>query len=467
MEQDLRRSLSSRLLLLTLSVIMIVEVLVYVPSVAQFRKTFILERLAAAEVAALSLGEVPRESIGSQETMTILEAAGVRGIAISREDRSELVAPDGVPPPVEARYDMRDPMAVELIEGAFETLWRGGDGVVAIVGSPPVASMESLSIILDERALFDAMAIYSRNIFLLSLIISVITAGTVFLWLNKLLLGPLQRIIRSMTAFAEHPDDPAAMITPSGRRDEVGLAEQQLARMQEDLRHALNQRRRLADLGAAVSKVNHDLRNILATAQLASDRLLAVEDPKIKAMSERMISAIDRAIALCERTLKYGKAEEPPARLQQVALRPLVAEVGVSLGLSDGRPVTWCNEVENDTVVQADPDQLFRILLNLGRNAVQAINNKTGEIRIAAEHNNGAVNIRMTDSGPGLPAEVQENLFVPFASSGKGGTGLGLAISAELTRGQGGDIALETTGETGTVFRLTLSAARSRGPRAA
>lgn len=451
-------SVSSRLLWLTMCFVMVVEVFIYVPSIAQFRLSFLQDRMAAAQIAAYSLMEAPSMTVSEPLKNTLLNTAGVIGVVLRLPDRSRLVLEDSMPDELDAMYDLRTGGPLVLIGDAFATLARGGDGVIQVVDEAAGLEGEEIAVILREDALFAAMMTYSRNILLLSVLISLFTAGLVFLSLNWLLVRPMTRITASMVRFREKPGDPERILKPSRRTDEVGLAERELARMQEELRRALNQRRRLANLGAAVSKVNHDLRNILATAQLSSDSLLMAEDPRIKALSERLIASIDRAIGLCERTLKYGRAEEPPPEKKPVALRSMAEEVALSLGLdSKAGEIDFDNAVAPETTICADPDHLFRILMNLGRNAVDAMQGEGGRLRISASHENGSDIIRVADTGPGLPEKARSNLFVPFkGAAGGNGTGLGLAIVAELAEANGGAVSLEQTGPQGTVFCIRL-----------
>ncbi len=127
------------------------------------------------------------------------------------------------------------------------------------------------------------------------------TAALVYLSLQWLLVRPMRRMTASMTRFREDPEDASRMIVPSGRADEIGLAESELAVMQETVRQALGQRARLAALGTAVTKINHDLRNILSTARLVTDGLTASAAPEVRRLAPRLIDAIDRAVALCRR----------------------------------------------------------------------------------------------------------------------------------------------------------------------
>jgi len=121
--------------------------------------------------------------------------------------------------------------------------------------------------------------------------------------------------------------------------------------------------------------------------------------------------------------------------------------------------VSLSEDVPGTLVVKADPEQLFRVIFNLVRNARQAIaqTGKPGEISVAAEAQDTAWVIRVSDTGPGLPAKAREHLFQPFQGGArKGGSGLGLVIAQDLIRSHGGRLELETTGPEGTTFLITL-----------
>ena len=100
----------------------------------------------------------------------------------------------------------------------------------------------------------------------------------------------------------------------TGRGDEIGVAERELASMQRQLSSLLAQKNRLAQLGMAVSKINHDLRNMLANAQLISDRLVAIPDPTVQRFVPKLIASLDRAIQFCNASLQFGGSQKrPPA----------------------------------------------------------------------------------------------------------------------------------------------------------
>jgi len=453
------KSVSARLLLLTICFVMVVEVFVWVPSVAQFRRSFLEQRMTAGEIAALSLLEMPERTISRELETRLLETAGVLAVSLRIDDRSHLILRSEAPAQLDAEYDLRNRNPFLLIGEVVSTLRRGGNGVIRVVGDPSNRLGADIAIILREETLFSAMMTYSRNVLLLSIIISIFTAALVFLSIHWLLVRPMRRITRSMVEFSKHPEDPERVLVPSSRSDEVGVAERELAHMQEELRSTLTQRKRLANLGTAVSKVNHDLRNILATAHLSSDRLLMMDDPKIRELTQRLISSIDRAIDLCERTLKYGRADEPPPKKQDFDLHRLIEDVKLSLGLDEGEDgISFENRVPGEFVMHADPDHMFRVLMNLGRNAAAALEQtKGGTLAFDAETRDGCTFLRVSDTGPGLPEQTKENLFVPFkGGTGARGSGLGLAIVAELVETNGGRVDLEKSDADGTTFVIEI-----------
>jgi signal transduction histidine kinase len=259
--------------------------------------------------------------------------------------------------------------------------------------------------------------------------------------------------------FSERPEDPSRVISPSSRRDEIGTAERELSAMQQELSETLSQKTRLAALGLAVSKISHDLRNMLSSAQLLSDRLSTVKDPTVQRLVPKLLASLDRAIRLCARTLDFGQAQEVPPRRKRFALAPLVSEVGDSLGLPRPNLVDWSIEIEEELEVDADRDQLYRVLSNLCRNAVQALESEAtthGEILVAARREGTVTIIDVADTGPGVPEKARANLFKAFQSvARKGGAGLGLAIAQELVQAHGGQIAL-VGNEGGAKFRVTI-----------
>lgn len=456
----LRRSLSRRLLVLTVFFVMLSEVLIFVPSIANFRKAWLEQHMDAAQIAALALEATPDNMISPSLQQELLENAQVFAVSLHRSDAHRLMLSEKMPPAIDAVFDLRHAMVPTLLMDAFDTLAAGDGRVVEVTGVPRFGAGDDIQIVIDETPLRHAMIEYGIRIFWLSALISAVTAGLIFAVLHLVIVRPVRRLTENMVAFRRNPEDARRLIEPSTREDEIGIAERELGAMQRRIRATLNERARLASLGAAVSKINHDLRNILANAQLLSDRIGAVDDPTVRHLAPRLFASIDRAIDLCTRTLRFGRADEEPPMRSRFDLKALVDEVHELAGLAEDAKIVWTNDVPPGFEVEADRDHMFRILLNLGRNAVQAIEGEErpeGEIRIAAHRARDHIHIDVTDTGPGLPDKAKAHLFEAFSGGARaGGTGLGLAIADELARGHGGHIDLVSSNAEGTHFRICI-----------
>jgi signal transduction histidine kinase len=456
-----RLGLSAKLLVLTILFVMIAEVLIYVPSVANFRLNWLNDRLSAAYTAALVLDAAPEGMISESLARDVLASIGARAIVMKTGNQRRLLAANNMPDKVDQEVDVRSVPWYRAIVDAFDTLLSTENDIIRAVGPAPKGA-EFIEIVIDEVPVRQAMVKYSIDILLVSLLISGITAMLVYLALHYLFVRPLRRITANMTAFHTAPENPASVIATSGRQDEIGTAERELAAMQRDLASMLAQKNRLAALGLAVSKINHDLRNLLTTAQLFSDRLLRLPDPHVQRFAPKLMRALERAIAFCESTLSYGRAQEQPPDRRMVALEPLVEEVRETLGLDPGGSIRWIGAVERGLMVDADPDQLFRVLLNLARNAVQALESREtrdpgrDQVRITGRREGSVVVIEVSDTGPGVAPQTRARLFEAFQTSDRsGGSGLGLAIAAELVRAHGGELGL-VDGTIGATFHLTI-----------
>jgi signal transduction histidine kinase len=284
----------------------------------------------------------------------------------------------------------------------------------------------------------------------------------VYLALHFMFVRPMRRITRNIMAFRADPENPSRTIRVSKRNDEIGVTERELASMQSNLTSMLHQRSRLAALGLAVSKINHDLRNMLASAQLVSDQLSSVRDPRVQRFAPKLLRTLERAIEFCQSTLSYGRAQEAPPDRRMVPVEPLADEVRETLGLNAESNIGWIVSIERGLEMDADHDHMFRVLLNLTRNAMQALearapnNPLRDQIRMTGRREGGVVVIEVSDTGPGFPPRAREHLFQAFSGSSRpGGTGLGLAIAAELVRAHGGEIRL-VEGTIGATFHLTI-----------
>ncbi|MDX3805979.1 MAG: HAMP domain-containing sensor histidine kinase [Bosea sp. (in: a-proteobacteria)] len=464
-----RLGLSAKLLLVTVLFVMLAEVLIYVPSIANFRRNWLNDRIAAAQVAALVLEGAPEDGLPEGSENRLLMGVGARAIAARVGGARRLLSLDSMPPPEVARsVDLRQLDWWSSIRDAVAVLVAPATMPIRVVGEA-VGGADFVEIVIDEAPLRRAMLKFSWSLLLISLVLIGLTALAVYIALNSLIVGPIRQLAANVMEFEADPENPQRIIEPSLRADEIGEAERALARMQGTLADELRTKKHLAELGLAVSKINHDLRNMLAAAQLMSDQLVETRDAKIRRFAPRLIATLGRAIEFCQATLAYGRAAEATPSLRQVSLRQLVTEQAELLGLADNKQVRFDNQVPADLSAACDADQMARVLTNLMRNAVQALTQAGAEegsqptLTVTGAPTNGSVTLRVIDNGPGVPQRAQANLFQAFRGSvTPGGTGLGLAVAAELVRLHGGTIALEPS-PVGAVFRVSLPLRRHNG----
>ena len=456
-----RLGLSGKLLLLTIPMILIAGFLIYVAAIANFRINRLNDRLAAANTAALVLDAAPSGMVPESLARQILTSIGARAVAIKMGQQRRLLASADLPEAIDHDIDMRTMTVWSAIVDSFETMMESGNEVIRVVGGAR-GGAQFIEVVIDEVPLRQAMYRFSGNLLLVSLGIAVLTAALVYFALHYLFVRPMRRLTASLVGFHENPESSARIIMPSRRGDEIGVAERELSDMQRDLVSMLHQKSRLAALGLAVSKINHDLRNLLASSQLLSDQLASVPDPRVQRFAPKLMRSLERAIAFCQSTLSYGRAQEAAPDRRMVLVEPVVDEVRESAGLATDASVAWVSAIERGLAIDADPDQLFRVLLNLVRNAAQALESRprgdgaAQQIRITGRREGTVAIIEVSDTGPGVPAPAREHLFEAFQTSGRpGGSGLGLAIAAELVRAHGGDIHL-VEGTIGATFRLAI-----------
>ncbi len=453
------RSLSARLLLLTVFFVVLGEILLFVPSVARFRVNYLEDKLAGSTLALLALEAAPDNMVSPDLADKLLGNVGAFSVMPEEHGHTsanlEGVLRSKVPPRQEVQgiYDLRKAGFWQRIVDAFAVYLHDNDRRIAVSGISPRPPEVAVQITLSELPLRQAMDVYAWRMLVMTLTISGVTAALLYLSLQWLVVWPMRRLTASMIGFRMQPDDASRVIQPSTRTDEVGVAEQELALMQETVRQALTQRARLAALGTAVTKVNHDLRNILSTARLVSDQLAENRAPDVRRAAASVLAAIDRAAKLCAGTLAFTRDDAPPLTLVRFPLPSLVDEVVAASGAEIG--TVAIDNLTDGAGLEGDRDQLFRALLNLVCNAVEA--GATRLVFTAYPGDTGGVEIEVADNGHGLPPRARDNLFRPFIGSARpGGTGLGLAICREIARAHGGDLSLVESTPDGTVFRLTM-----------
>ncbi|HEY8574095.1 HAMP domain-containing sensor histidine kinase [Phenylobacterium sp.] len=460
--------LSARLLILTILFVAFGGGLAIPPALLAFEKQWLLDQVRAAELASLAPEVAPDRVVSEQLKTQLLEGAGVEIVSISRDGIRSLVFSG--PRTEQAPYliDLRSRAPGLGFSAPFQTLFGPEGRRMRVMAEPRFRQADFVEFVARDTELKSALAEQLRRLVLIVAFVSTIAGLMVYLTLAYFLVRPMQRITYAMERFRADPEDPEATVEPSGRRDEIGRAEAELGRMQADLRAALNSRARLAALGEAVAKINHDLKNMLTSAQIASERLAALKDPKVSQALPRLERALDRAVKLATEVLTYGKTEETAPEPREVPLAGAIEMAAEEARLGGQGGVKLTCEVAKADQVRADPDQLHRILVNLLRNAREAIEHQEvrtdpGRIRVWLKQEGGMSVIRVADNGPGIPERLRERLFQPFAGSGRpDGVGLGLAIARELAQAHGGDLMLAQSTPKGAVFELRLPGAPSK-----
>lgn len=453
--------LSSRLLLLTVAFTLAVAALIIVPSAASFQERWLMDRLQAAELASVGVEALPYSAVEDSTAEQLLSIGGVQSVVVGEQGVRRLLLQAPNLPRTPDLIDLRQRNIGARLLDPWKTLFGHPDRSLRVQAKPRYRSGDFIEILAPAQPLKTELKTSLLNSLTMSLLIAVVAGGLLYASLSFLVLQPLRRVTRSIERFAADAESPAE--TPSDRKDEIGRVERELARMQEEVRQSLRSRARLVALGEAVAKINHDLRNMLTSAQMASERLSSSSDPLVAKALPRLERALGRAAALARNVLEYGKSEEAAPQLQKMLLARVVAVAAEDAGLEEDR-VRLIRDLPAHLTVRADSDQLHRILVNLMRNARQAIESdpardRKGRITVRAETRDGVVAIRITDDGPGIPERLAGRLFEPFVSGrASEGTGLGLTISRELAANHGGELRLLDTGPEGTTFELRLPA---------
>ena len=458
--------LSVKIIATIIVVILAVEVVIYLPSAANFRQSWLTDRLRVGIVAARVLDAVPDAmNLPRMITDRLLNSAGALAIVYRREGQSQLIELENTPMPREAvTIDMRVRDQATLIMGALDTLMLGGDRMLRIVGEEEGQEQSTVEVLMPEAPLRADLLVYSRNLLVLALILAAFTSAVLYVFVSLILIAPIRRLTGNMMSYREAPENAALIVAPTLRRDEIGVMERELASMESDIFSMLRQRRHLADLGLAVAKINHDLRNTLTSAQLLSDQVATLDDPKVQRLAPRLVQSIDKAIGFAQSVLDYGRQSVTPPRPVRVELRAMLDDAAFDAGLAGHPTIGFANNVPEGIAISADPDQLSRVFINLIKNAREALEAAGAKItapavEIAYVAAADGLTISVADNGPGLPPRARDNLFVAFEGSARaGGTGLGLAIARELTEAHGGRLSFVDQ-PVGTRFDVVLPTA--------
>ena len=479
------RRLSGKLLLMTIGFVMLAELVIFIPSAATYRQDWLMERGQQASLLAKALSIMPDFKASEALTNQFMDATDVIMVSTKRDGKSEFIL--GHPPNVSeiTVVDLTETRRrVPRFRDAFNSFFSSDNGHLRILypfpsdekQKPPepnasvsdTKAKPTLELLIPKEKLRWAMRDYFKRIFWLSLVIAVITGSMIYMAMLYLIIRPIENLAKDLSQFRDDPQKRSSYGPPTTRKDEIGQLEREFHEMKKGVRASLKQRERLATLGMAVAKINHDLRNVLASASLVSDRLASDQDERVSKMGMRLTRAIDRGVKLTGEVLNFSQSDRDGPELEQVRISLLLGEAASdTLGNfgSGPRKISFINNVETDITVLADADHAYRIFQNIFRNAAQAMaairdDEAQRDLSVEAVPAGENITIRVIDTGPGLPDKAKDNLFKAFASStGRGNTGLGSTISKELARDLGGDLLLESTGKSGTIFNVTLRSA--------
>ncbi|MGE0574520.1 MAG: sensor histidine kinase [Reyranella sp.] len=450
--------LSWRILGLVVVAVMTAEVLIFLPSIARFRVVYLEQLIESGTLAALALDATPDNMVTEQVKRSLLDNARVDAVVLVEPNKPKRALMNIEPRPSMPGYNLKEQGFFSLIWDALEAMAHDGQRYIRVGGESMRLPKAMVWIVADEWPMRIAMYGYAGRILALSILIALFTAALLYLGLRWLVILPLQDLSSAMTAFRRAPEEAGAERAPARRNDEIGVVDREFQNLQRELRASLRQKSRLAEVGAATNKINHDLRNMLSTARLLSDRLARSDDERTRSLAPTILGTIDRAARLASDAIQYVR-DQPAPRLANVDLADLVDEVGIALQ-EQGEESTpnvvrqWVNAVGENNHVRADRDLLYRVFVNLGRNAFEA-GAHTVTVRHQADGGNTIIDV--ADDGPGVPQAITAQIFRPFATGGRaGGAGLGLAIARDLVRAHGGDIALTETSASGTTFQFTL-----------
>ena len=456
--------LRGRLLISTAAFVLIAVSLAYPVLAGSYRNNWLEERGQAAQIAALAVEAAPDGRVGDELSRQLLERAQVVSVAVQEQDfRGEIL-----PPAIDISgdlvvIDLRTENFVDGIAGAFSHMFAPRGRFLRILLSPSLTRDEVMEVIVQEQGLKDGLIAFSRTLLLLSLLIAAMVGALVYFAIYRLVIQPMRRLTLGIVRFANAPEGAEFEPMPRGA-DEMRRANVALQAMQKTVSAAFRQRKRLAELGEAVAKINHDLRNSLSAAQIVSEGLAESEDPRVRRAAPRLERAIQRAVNLAEATLSHARQDPSAPNLCTVNLIPAIDEAAVE-GLAGAGEIEWKLDATGPVNAVADVDHVHRIVANLVRNAARAIRDQKdrscpGKISARVFLDGDSAVVEVADNGPGVPAMVVGRLFQPFAgSASRGGAGLGLAIARELARGMKGELVMSSNGSEGAAFTLRVPAA--------
>ena len=221
-------TLSGRFAVLTGIFVILAELLILLPSLANYRQDYLESRLERAQIASLALLATD-ESLASDLESELLENAGVFNVVLRRNDVRQLVLSSPIPGPIAATYDLRDQPFLTSARDALAQLMDPQNRVIRVIGAPVNQAGQLIEITMDTARLRTEMIDYGLRLLLISAAFSILTALLLNVAAQRLLLVPIRRVINHMTAYASAPEDARLIITPTARLSELNEAETALA----------------------------------------------------------------------------------------------------------------------------------------------------------------------------------------------------------------------------------------------
>lgn len=298
------------------------------------------------------------------------------------------------------------------------------------------------------------------NRLLLGLGLVAVLGGSVLVFLiSHTFTRPLGVLVSGVRALGEGNFSYPLLVRGHDEVAEVTVAFDEMRRTLQKNRQDLLDAERLATIGRMASSISHDLRHslaaIFANAEFLCGSNLTAEQQE--ELYQEIRIAVDRMTDLLDSLMELSWTRE--------ALRPSIGDVrdSVDRAVQAVRTHPEFHRVhigvssKGNNVGWFDPKKLERALYNLLRNACEVAPRESGRVEVEVLNGSAGAEIRVSDNGPGIPDSIRQRLFEPFVSYGKeNGSGMGLTVAQKIIQDHGGEICVERTSETGTVFKLTV-----------
>lgn len=292
----------------------------------------------------------------------------------------------------------------------------------------------------------------------LNALVDAINRGQVYRYISKPWEPEELKIVvkQSMERYELREQNLALVKDLRERNLELREAMEELKRAQRELLRS----ERHSAIGKMANMIVHDLKNPLTSILGLTDTLLSIpiqDDQKRLEYYSMIRNESDRILRMVQEILEYVRGETPSLSLQAVELGGYLEEVRQEIQrFLNGTSIQFAFQMEDPGLVRLDPERFKRAIHNLVGNARDAMK-AGGSLRLSVQGEDGHVCFRVTDTGGGIPEELQENVFEPFFTRGKAtGSGLGLAIVKRIVDAHHGEIVLESSGEAGTTFLIRI-----------